>query len=342
MADASWVSLVEHLVWPVAVIVLVLVLRRQIGKFLVAVGGRITHVSVMSVTVELAAATETRPPWQGLSERDARGLVPAQDISDSYFDTLRQALLAPGHADFFVVDLKSDGRHEWLSSRLYLFTYVLSRMKGVRVVVFTATRGDVARSFLGVAEPDCLMRALATTEPWLRRARLYTEAMQVGYLPQPTADGAANVAAPSEDTQPPVPGDIEEWWQETRANLLNPDPLNVPRQFLECIQSIQPVGAASPGPGWLELPSTADPNKTWEHASWITATDLIDGVLSHAVQPGQYVTDDRSWLPQQRVRAVAQSQGNFVALLGPNRRFERLIDRPALLEAAGAVTIDST
>jgi hypothetical protein len=54
-------------------------------------------------------------------------------------------------ADFFVVDLKGDGRLEWLTSRLYLFTYLLHRLKGVRSVVFTATRGDIAGSYLGTA-----------------------------------------------------------------------------------------------------------------------------------------------------------------------------------------------
>src|SRR5262249_26074631 len=151
MTQSSWVSLVEYVVWPVTVLVLVLALRRQIGDFLSAIGGRITQVSVMSVTIDLAVATEAVPPWRGIRGGDVRGLVVAQQVNDSYFDTLRQSLLVPGTADFFVVDLKSDGRNEWLTSRLYLFTYMLSRMKGVRAIVFTATRGDAARSFLGIA-----------------------------------------------------------------------------------------------------------------------------------------------------------------------------------------------
>jgi hypothetical protein len=57
----------------------------------------------------------------------------------------------PEQRTFFVVNLNSDSQKERLTSRLYLFTYVLSRMKGVRSIVFTASRGDVARSFLGVA-----------------------------------------------------------------------------------------------------------------------------------------------------------------------------------------------
>jgi len=71
----------------------------------------------MSVTVELAVATETAPAWRGRGGDDVRGLVPAPMVNDSYFDTLRQSLEAPGAADYFVVDLKSDGE-EWLTTRL--------------------------------------------------------------------------------------------------------------------------------------------------------------------------------------------------------------------------------
>ena len=186
MAESSWVSLVEYAIWPVTLLVIVFVLRRQIGDFLSAISGRITQVSVMSVTIDLAVATETVPPWQGIGGEDVRGLVAAQQVNDSYFNTLRQSLQIPGTADFFVVDLKSDGREEWLTSRLYLFTYVLSRMKGVRSIVFTATRGDVARSFLGIAGTEELLRTLAAAEPWLHVTRSQVEASRPSVQSSPT------------------------------------------------------------------------------------------------------------------------------------------------------------
>ena len=224
---------IEHVIWPVTLLVVVLVLRRQIGDFLSAIGGRITQVSVMSVTIDLALATETVPPWQGIGGEDVRGLVVAQQVNVSYFDTLRQSLRIPGTADFFVVDLKSDGRKEWLTSRLYLFTYVLSRMKDVRSIVFTATRGDVARSFLGVAGTDELLRALADAEPWLRLARRQVEAKQLGVLPPQGIPPQPPLPAALPAVQPNViiPMDIEEWWHSMRANPLT-DPLSISQQFL--------------------------------------------------------------------------------------------------------------
>jgi hypothetical protein len=341
MTATNWVDLVQDIIWPIVLLLLVIVLRRQIGDFLSAIGGRITQVSVMSVTIDLAMATETIPPWQGIGGDDIRGLVVADNVNDAYFNTLRESLWVPGTADFFMVDLKSDGWQEWLTSRLYLFTWVLSRMKGVRTVVFTATRGDVAHSYLGVARTEELLHALAAAGPWLQLARLQVEASQMGWHPveetppQPPALPAPVAASPDMT----IRQNIDEWWQDMRANPHQTDPLNVSKQFLEHVQRTQLVGVPEPENEWLPLPAAPGQGTIWEHATWITTADLTDGTLRDAVQPESYVLDDRSWSAEERVRAVAQTQSDFVALLSPTRRFERLVDRRSLLEELGRSTV---
>jgi hypothetical protein len=62
-------------------------------------------------------------------------------------------------------------------------------------------------------------------------------------------------------------------------------------------------------------------------------------MLRDAVRTDDYVLDDRSWSAVERVRTVAQTQDDFVALLGPGRRFERLVDRRSLLEELGKAAI---
>ena len=267
MTESSWVSLVEHVIWPVALLVMVLVLRRQIGDFLSAIGGRITQVSVMSVTIDLAVATETVPPWQGIGGEDVRGLVVAQQVNDSYFNTLRQSLQVPGKADFFVVDLKSDGREEWLTSRLYLFTYVLSRMKGVRSIVFTATRGDVARSFLGIAGTEELLRTLAAAEPWLHVARLQVEANRPSVPPIPGTPPLPPppAALPAGPPNVAISMDMEEWWRGMRANPPQPDPLFISQQFLTLVQRVQlggPRTRKATGSNFQMLPVRAERGNT--------------------------------------------------------------------------------
>jgi hypothetical protein len=133
--------------------------------------------------------------------------------------------------------------------------------------------------------------------------------------------------------------DIEEWWHGMRANPLQADLLSISQQFLTLVQWVQPVGTADPGGDWLQLPGTPGQDKTWEHATWIKASDLTGGMIRGAVQTDGYVLDDHSWSSAERVRAVARARGDFVALLGPDRRFERLVDRRSLLEEIGKATV---
>jgi hypothetical protein len=338
MTQVGWVSLVEHLIWPITIVVLVIVLRRQIGDFLLTIGGRIKQVSVMSVTIELAATTETVPSWRSAFGQDVRGLVAADNVSDSYFGTLRDSLRVPGLADFFVADLKSEGNHEWLTSRLYLFTYMLSRMKGIRCVVFTATRNDLSRYFLGIADAEELLRVLATAQPRLRVAQLQAETNQVGLVSTPVES-----SRPSPIVAPPsgwFPGDVDQWWQNMRANPFQTDPLHIAQEFLRRVQWIQPEGAEDPGADWLKLPNDANRNMTWEHATWITTSDLTDGILRDVVDPDSFVIDNRSVSSDERVRAIAQARRDFVALLSPTHRFERLINRLSLLEMVATAQVE--
>jgi hypothetical protein len=129
------------------------------------------------------------------------------------------------------------------------------------------------------------------------------------------------------------------WWQNMRANPHQTDPLNVSKQFLEHVQRTQLAGVPEPENEWLPLPAAPGQGTIWEHATWITTADLTDGMLRDAVQPESYVLDDRSWSAEERVRAATKTQSDFVALLGPTWRFERLVDRRSLLEELGRSTV---
>jgi hypothetical protein len=329
MTAEEWTSIVEHALWPVVILVLGIVLRKPIGGFLSAVAGRVTKVSVMSVSLELAVAEQATPPWKGIGGDDIRGLTVAQQVNDSYFGTLRDALAVPGSADYFKVDLHRDGE-EWLTSRLYIFSYMLSRLKDVRAVVFLATRDNVAESFLAVAPVAAVLRGLAAKEPWLRAARLQVEADKVAKLAKPWAAPANPPPGPATPTQP---ADMAEWWAALRERSRHDDPLDLARDFLEHVQRKQP---RSPGTdGWLRLPAQKGRPTTWEHATWLTSSHLADRPLRDAVATDCYVVNNRSWTEDERVSAVIAAPGDFVALLHPTRRFDELIDRRSLAAAVG-------
>jgi hypothetical protein len=141
---------------------------------------------------------------------------------------------------------------------------------------------------------------------------------------------------------PSVPQDVDEWWGGVRAGSLGVDPLFVAQRFLKRVQWEPPGWAGDVPDGWLQLPSTPGRLDTWEHASWIAGADLTDGFLAPVVRPDDCLVDDRGWSAAERVRAVAAVPGDLVALLSPSRRFERLVDRRALLETLGQASVEPT
>lgn len=121
-------------------------------------------------------------------------------------------------------------------------------------------------------------------------------------------------------------------------NQYHGDPLRIAQQFLQHILWVQPAGTDGPGSTWLRLPDKPGQGTTWEHATWITSSDLTGGILRDAVQGDSSLPDDRSWSTEEKVHKAAQARGDFLALLGPYNRFERLVDRRKLLEELGEVT----
>jgi hypothetical protein len=230
-------------------------------------------------------------------------------------------LSSAGASDYIVADL---GRgDQWLSSRLYVFVVVLQRMRGLRSVVFTTTKGDETGVFVGMADPADVRWALATACPWLESAfaRAYAQ------------------IAPAANS-PPTPfivsgdGALEPW---TANNLV--------RAFLTELQyppapSAVPPAAAPPlppilpgPPEWIELPGTPGQPPTWEHATWLSV-----GFLEQILGPSGLVRDfaftDSPDVPvEERARAIARRPGETVALITATGRFAGLVDRRAMLEA---------
>ncbi len=327
MDAQEWVALAGVLAWPTAAIVLGVVFRRPLGAFLASISGRVSKVSVMSVSVELAVAQSADPPWRGVGGEDVRGLVAAQMVNDSYFDTLRRALDVEGPTDYFVVDLRDGGR-EWLTSRLYLFAYILGYLKGTRAVVFLATRDDLPRAFLAVAPVENVLRRLAAQYPWFAEARSTVEET---LIPSTTRILPSGVAITHRQN-------VDEWRQGVRDGS-STSPLYIASTFLEQIQTtVAPVGAGEDE--WLAIPSKGG-GEAWEHGAWLRRRDLTDGFLREAACFECRVVDQISWSDEARAAAVAAAPGELVALVGAEREFLRLIDKNALLTALGRRLLDS-
>jgi hypothetical protein len=306
--------------WPLVALAVLVMLRGPIGTLLTTLGGRITKLSLMTVEIELATAKEIVPPWHSSDDqRDLRRLVAANDVTDSYFMTLREALLAPGAADYFVVDLHDHHDDKWLTTRLYLFSYILERLKGVRAVVFVGTRGDIGRTYLATTPVTDLLGVLETAHPHLLRARW---AMDAFVAPHQLA---TSPPAPSDPDLAPAPIEISVGWSTLQSRYL--DHMNAASTFLRHVQWSPPTPADPPPAGWLRFEDANTKMVVWERATWIRASDLTDGVLQHAALPHEAVVLEPTWKPDERVCAA----GELVAVVRPSGRFDRLVDRSDLL-----------
>jgi hypothetical protein len=335
----TWVSLARAALWPLVVLGCVIALRRPLAGFLGSVTGRVSKLSVFAVTVELAQVPEARPAWTsrlGNNELDFRGLTEAGQLTDSYAHGLFVTLAQPEAFDFAVIDL-GHGK-SWLTTRLYIFTLLLRRLRGLRCLVFTRTTETAGRIFLGTAIPENVLEALAAAYPWLDAAvaeatwpNLPTKELKP---PDPDRVGLKARIRPDQTTDAYLQdslGPQDQYYAEQLTEA-----------FLDAVQTtVKPADIQD----WLPLPSPppgVERPPTWEHASWITTEDVITGALRRAVDPEASVVDQAGWRDADRVRAVLARRGAFVALLEsyPQGRFGRLIDRPALLERVAAATID--
>jgi hypothetical protein len=244
----------------------------------------------------LVTVPEVAPDWNipDPGNPDARRLTPAY-IFDSPSMALFAQLQEGAGGDFAVVDL---GRgEEWVTTRLFIFTVVLERLRQLRCFVFLEANERGRRQWLGVATPEGVRGALAGHYPWLATALASAEA-------QPS------------DPQPSVLGSDPETREQEAARKLVDAFLNHPE--------IQKYGP-QPGDDWLPVDNS---QPLYEHGHWLTG-DLVVRDLGMALDQDSWVAEAE---PAATERAVLGRAGPFVGVVGAGDRFVRLVDRGALVE----------
>jgi hypothetical protein len=171
------VRLVIGLIWPLVVLLIAFLYRRELGALLEGATGLLRGgVSKLSlpggISLELAKSTEFKIEWSGPDGQDLRNMVVMPQFASGAPDIL--GLLHPQpsslSADYAVFDLGSGDK--WLTSRLYLFSMLLRRMYGLRYCVFVYDTPDVRGRSLGFATTEVVRWALARVYPHLERAQL--------------------------------------------------------------------------------------------------------------------------------------------------------------------------
>jgi hypothetical protein len=104
---------------------------------------------------------------------DLRHAGQSGDVNDSTLRSFYEQISEPSRLDYAVVDL-GEGR-EWLTSRLFILSVILARMRSLRAFVFVETAGHVRRRLVGVSECETVRWRLAMRFPWLEAALAHAE-----------------------------------------------------------------------------------------------------------------------------------------------------------------------
>ena len=308
-------ALVSAIIWPLALIILFLVYRENLGVWIKQILPRINKLGIGSFSLELAEAKAYAPQWVASSsmvDLRQRG-VAGMDVTDSTAGNFAQLLDDDRAADFAEVDL-GEG-HEWLSSRLYIMSILFARMKGIRSLLFLESSAGVRRKVIGMARPEHVRWSLAQRYPWFEEA--YTDALSQVFGP-----GQARVLSRT--------GRIGEPQDPKNASKA----VTLLQDFLQRIQAqgpAAPVAAQSADPEWVEINATM---KTREHALWSNARDLEDllGNVLDRTPIRSSAFRDKPAIEQ--IALIAEHQGPFVALVQDDGRLDRVIDKERILRQA--------
>ena len=162
-AADPWAELAKGLPWPIAAVVIAVLLYKPLTGFINVVGGRITKLSLFKVELELKPAEAATT----LLLDDLRTATTAAQINDLSSLMLQQIQSGPP-AHYAIISLGSGD--EWWTSRLYIAAAMMQRMRGVQVLVFVEKNSTSEQRLVAVAPVAQLRWAMAQRYPWLELA----------------------------------------------------------------------------------------------------------------------------------------------------------------------------
>jgi hypothetical protein len=336
------VTLVQALVWPLAVLLILLALRPYLPDLVKGLARRVTKVSWASASLEFAVATEVRPEiWgslQGL--RDPTASLRASDSGQMLFQLIRVG----ERSDSATFDLGIGNR--WLTSRLYIFSVILSELLGVRCMVFLQTRDGVPRRFVGLAKPDDVRTALGRRYDWFERALVSS---QLNFYVA-TTEATDRMGELKKFLASPA-GKPDQLWLSSLEPTLRPifaEALQVDLRSAQVAENVATTYLNSPlisrhvdasaaeQKDWVRLePDSAEGNVREEHAHWIKDADQLNRILGEALSFPSLVEDPGASAKDLEKRAVLADDGEFVAIVDSDGRFKRLLNRRTVVERVG-------
>ncbi len=164
----TWIPLLQELIWPITVLLILFFLRKYIPQLV----DRTTKIGAMGVELEFEMAKEFSSSWSNEYVGDIRKGVKSDDFSSGVMDLMEQFSKA-GRYDYASIDIY--GGKAWLTSRLYIFSTILSKVRGIHYWVFVDSHDSLHKKFIGYVDSRSLRLQLSDRFPALSRA--YTEAL---------------------------------------------------------------------------------------------------------------------------------------------------------------------
>jgi hypothetical protein len=322
------VGVASAIIWGSIALIALVVLREPIARFLSTVGGRLTKLSFAGVELGLIAAA----PDAGLSD-DANSfgsMDPQALASSSTSQTLMNALSGSFIPNSFaVIDL---GKGEkWLVSRLFIFAIMLRQVRGVRCFVFV-DRGRVANEYLGTILTEDIRKTIANVYPWLERvfAKAYKDKLweSGSWVPMSTVAVQEPILNPNSAPRKAL---SLEWnfaaqvAQEYVAllkkdrNWITANPGDPPSEPTFSNALMGNDVAKLP---WVKLGTSE------EYGRWIDR-DLFLQDFGEVICTDQVSVSAKD---DEKIRAVVNSEGPFLAVVRSSGKFVSLIDRERALE----------
>jgi hypothetical protein len=328
-------ALVSALAWPAVIGFVVWRYREPLSEFLREAPRRVRSISAAGVSIELAE-TEPRALLSLQDVKvDLRRAGTSGDVNDSTLRSFYAQIEDPSRIDHAVVDLGYGS--DWLSSRLFILSVVLRRMRGLQAFVFVESVENSRRHFLGVCDSRQLRWRLASRWPRYESGLAAAELHVWGH----PYDDVSGLLIPWKQLpggqQMEIPA-FREWADIADAegrivtrDWPNPEPAaQLLRSFLDAVQ--RPAVPAPPSSGWQVLPSDAG---VAEYSEWLTGA-LVDDVLRESLDKRSIPLHAwQGWTDEIRARAVLEHESRWVAVTRDEGVFDHLIDRAQILEQLG-------
>jgi hypothetical protein len=290
-------ALLRAITWPLIVVTAFAIFRRPLANLISLVGQKVSKLQFGKFSIEMAQVPEMKPQAMDADIRELEaGFTPQSGTTG--LTALVNELQSGGKRDYVVIDFGSETTPRWLSSRLYLLSFLIMLINRQLCLVFVETVGNVRKKFVGISSPTSIRWSLANKFSWFEWAAVLAYSQFLGYPPPGFRD----------------PGGI--LWV-TIPNII--------QQFLQNIRGTA-IPAGDQASEWVSMQK----QQTFEHARWLNGAQ-IEGLLGKELSTAHVTLPPNATL-NDLTRPVLAEQGRFVAIVDQNQVLLSLIDRQEVLD----------